>query len=57
MLSRGELDMRERLLELDVPVKVVRVQHLFPPVDLDAGFLAGLHPAIASSAATCSINQ
>lgn len=37
-----KLDVRESLFELDVPVKVVRVENLFPPVDLDAGLLDGL---------------
>ena len=42
MLSRRKLDMWQRLLELDMTVKVIRVEDLFPPVDLDAGLLAGL---------------
>lgn len=41
MFTSGKLDMRQSLLELDVPVKVVRVEYLFPPVDFDAGGFDG----------------
>lgn len=42
MLAGGELDVGERFLQLDVAVNVVGVEHLFPPVDLDACLLACL---------------
>lgn len=42
MLASGEFDVREGLLELDVPVKVVGVKDLFPPVDLHAGLFCSL---------------
>lgn len=42
MLASGEFDVRESLLEVDVAVKVIRVQDLLPPVYLDAGLLACL---------------
>jgi hypothetical protein len=42
VLASGELDVGEGLLQLDVAVKVVRVEDLFPPVDLYAGLLASL---------------
>lgn len=45
VLAGGELDVRQRLLELHVTVEVVRVENLFPPVDLDAGLLACLNEA------------
>lgn len=37
VFTGGKLDMRESLVQLEVTVKVVRVETLFPPVDLDAG--------------------
>jgi hypothetical protein len=39
VFARGKLDVREGLGELLVAVKVVRVEDLFPPVDLDPGVL------------------
>ena len=39
VFTGGELDVRQSLLELDVSVKVVWVETLFPPVDVDSGLL------------------
>lgn len=49
MFASGELDIRKSFLELDMPVEVVRVKNLFPPVNLDAGFLTSLQSFISSS--------
>ena len=42
MLSSGEFDVWQRLLELDVSIEVIRVENLFPPIDLNASLLASL---------------
>lgn len=42
MFASGEFDIRKSFLELDMPVEVIRVKNLFPPVNLDAGFLTSL---------------
>jgi hypothetical protein len=52
VLAGGELDVGEGLLELEVAVKVVGVEDLLPPVDVDAGFLACLRLVSGGSGAS-----
>jgi len=40
VFSSGELDVRKRLLQLEVTVEVVGVKYLFPPVNFDACLFA-----------------
>jgi len=42
VLSCGELYVRQSLLQLDVTIEIIGVKNLFPPIDLDTGFLACL---------------